>query len=353
MRKLILLVGLLATPDPTTRALIDSGHYKQARAILEPRVKANPNDAESAALLARVRLEFGDFDGAVQLAETATKLDASNAGYHAILAEAVGRSAQHASMFKQIGMARRYRAEEETALTLDAKNVDAREGLLEYYLNAPSIAGGDRKKADQMAEDIARIDAAAGYLAKATILVETKTTGDLESLYKQAIAAATTPLTKYRATVQLMNVHLAPKTQNLSAAEQDARALIALDPKRVAGYTGLAIVHAYGNHGAAIDAALGEAEKAVPDNCSPHYQAGRVLLQSNGDLARAEKYFRKFLTIEPEAGPNTWAHAHWRLGLVLEKQGRKREAVGELEEAVHLRPDLEDAKKDLKRLRTS
>jgi hypothetical protein len=36
---------------------------------------------------------------------------------------------------------------------------------------------------------------------------------------------------------------------------------------------------------------------------------------------------------------------------VLEKQGKRSEAVAEMETAVKLDPKLEDAKKDLKRLR--
>ena len=212
MRQLILVVGILTASDPATRALLDSGHYKQARAILEPRVKANPNDAEAAALLARVRLEFGDFDGAVQLAETATKLDGGNAAYHHILAEAVGRSAQRASIFKQLGMAKRYRAEEDTALRLDPKSIDAREGLLPYYLNAPSIAGGDRKKADQMADEIASIVSRAE---------------DAESRSGEA------------------------GRETVDRARSEARCR----------YTGLAIVHAFGHHGAELD----EAVRLKPD----------------------------------------------------------------------------------------
>jgi tetratricopeptide (TPR) repeat protein len=315
-------------------------------------VAASPQDAEAAALLARVRLEYGEFDAALSLAETATKLDPANGGYHAILAEAVGRVAQHASVFKQIGMAKRFRQEAEAAIRLDSKNVDAREGLMEYYLNAPSIVGGDRKKADAMAEEIAKVDPATGFLARATILVETKSTGDLESLYQQAIAAATTAETKYRATDELMNFYLASKTRKFDAAEQQAHALLALDPKRAGGYGGLVVAYVLGGRVGDIDGVLAEAERMVPDNLAPYYQAGRALFMQNTDLARAERYLRKYLTVEPEAGQATWAHAHWRLGLVLEKMGRRSDAIAEVEQAVRMKPDLEEAKKDLRRLRS-
>jgi tetratricopeptide (TPR) repeat protein len=352
MRLLSFAVVLwLAASDPATRALVESGHYKQARKILEARVAASPQDAEAAALLARVRLELNELDAALPLAETAVKLEPNTAGFHSLLAEAVGRIAQRASVFKQIGLAKRFRQEAETAIRLDPKNIDGRELMLAFYLNAPSMFGGDKKKADAMAEEIGRVDPAAGFLARGTIIVDTKGTGDLESLYKQAVAAATTPEMKYRATSELMNVYAAPKTQRLDAAEQEARALIALDPARVSGYIGLAIVYATGGRMADLDRTLGEGERAVPDNLAPYYQAGRVLLTRNTELPRAETYLRKYLTVEPEGGSATWAHAHWRLGLVLEKEGRRADAVAELEQAVRLKPDLDDARKDLKRLR--
>ena len=69
------------------------------------------------------------------------------------------------------------------------------------------------------------------------------------------------------------------------------------------------------------------------------------------DLPRAERYFKKYLSQDPEIGAATLAHAHWRLGLIYEKEGRKPEAIQEVQAAVNLKPDLDDAKKDLKRLK--
>jgi hypothetical protein len=59
-RLLPLLLGLCAASaageEGDLRPLLEAGHWKQARAVLEPRVKANPADAEAAALLSRVRV---------------------------------------------------------------------------------------------------------------------------------------------------------------------------------------------------------------------------------------------------------------------------------------------------------
>jgi len=73
---------LSAAIDQPTRTLIAEGHFKRALQILEPRVKANPRDAETAALLSQVRLALGDRDEAMRLAELAVKLEPANADYH-------------------------------------------------------------------------------------------------------------------------------------------------------------------------------------------------------------------------------------------------------------------------------
>jgi hypothetical protein len=62
---------------------------------------------------------------------------------------------------------------------------------------------------------------------------------------------------------------------------------------------------------------------------------------------------RKYLTQEREAGAPTHGVAQWRLGLVLEHQGRKADAIAAIEAAVKAEPSLDSAKKDLKRLKTS
>ncbi len=348
----VLGIGVEAAPDGATRALIEGGHWRQARAALEPRVKANPGDAEAAALLSRVRSTFGDLDGALALAESAVKLEPKNAEYRWQLAEVVGSLAQKAGVLKQFGLARRFRTEAEQAMALDPAFVDPRLGMISFYIQAPGIVGGDKKKAEQMAAEIARIDPAQGYLARAQVLTETKTDGDFATLYKQAYDAAKTPDVKWTAGVRLLNLHLAQKTQNLDAAEQQARALAQLDAHRVAAYNGLALVYAMRGNLTALDTTLADAERAVPDNFAPFYQAGRVLVTTaGGDLVRAERYLRKYLTIEPEPGQPGHAAAHWRLGQVLEKQNKKSEAIAEIEQAVRMNPSLEDAKKDLKRLK--
>ena len=97
---LLAVRAMTAAPDVALRTLVQDGHFKRALAALEPRVKANPNDAEAAALLSRVRLAFGERDEAVRLAERAATIEPGSVEYRWWLAEAIGRQAQRAGMLK-------------------------------------------------------------------------------------------------------------------------------------------------------------------------------------------------------------------------------------------------------------
>ncbi len=126
--------------------------------------------------------------------------------------------------------------------------------------------------------------------------------------------------------------------------------LIKLDPGRAAGYSALVFSYANQQKWKELDAILAEAEKNDPDGLSPFFQAGLQLALSGADNARAERYLRKYLTQEPEPNANRPSRAHWRLGQVLEKQGRKAEAIAEIQLATTQEPAFEPAKTDLKRL---
>src|SRR5262245_46142463 len=145
--------------EADVRSLIEAGHWKQARALLEPMVKAEPGNAEAAAQLSRVRVAFGDPEAAIALAESAVRLNGSVAEYHWLLARACGEHARHSGMVKGFGLAKRFRQESEKAITLDPKHIQSRLYLISYYAGAPAIAGGDKKKAEKIADEVASIDA--------------------------------------------------------------------------------------------------------------------------------------------------------------------------------------------------
>ena len=355
LRRLVIYLGAAVifsaaawSADAAPEALLEAGHFKRLRAWAEPRLAANPNDALAAFYVGTAKQETGDPVGALPLAEKAVGLDPNNARYHLLVANACIQQAQNAGMFKGMSLAHRFRDEASKAASLDPKSIDAREALMEFYFEAPGMAGGDKKKARALADEIGTIDAVRGLLAQANLAGKEKNSTKQDEWYQKAVTAAPHD---WRALVEAAGFYVSDASKKYDLAEKYALEALKGDEDRAAPYVVLALVYANAERWKDLDAIIARVEKNVPDDFGAHYQAGKVLIASGKDLPRAERYLRKYLTIPPEGGGPPWAGARWRLGQALEKEGKKSEAIAEMEEAVRLQPELKGAKEDLARLR--
>src|SRR5436305_6999070 len=346
---MLLSAGLCAAPAFTQSSkldeLLDAGHYKQVRRTLD---SSKNQDAETLYLLSKIKGAFHEHDEALRLAEAAVKANPNKAAYHLQLADVLSQDIDKVSLFKKMSLGSRIHSEIETAYKLEPKNTDCMWGMMRYYEQAPGIAGGSKEKAHQMAEEIGRINASTGYMAQAELARTEKQTEKLEELYLNAVKADPKNIS---ALVSLAGFYGSDAQKKYDLAERYAKQALDLDPSRTAPYSVSAQIAAVRQSWDKIDVWLSQSEQANHDDLNAFYQAGRTLLQLNQELGRAERYLRKYLTQEPEGLAPTLAAAHWRLALVLEKLGRKPEAVKELEESLRLQPDFENAKKDLKRLK--
>jgi tetratricopeptide (TPR) repeat protein len=337
------VLGQPAEPEK----LIEVGHWKRARAMVEARLQQAPQDAAAYFLLSQIRYAFGDRAAPLMLAEKAVALDGNVAKYHRQLAEALGVQAQHAGPLQQILLARRFRKEIDLALELDPGDIQALRDLMEFYLLAPGIAGGDSRQAMATAQRIGRIDRAAGFLAQARIADFHKQAAEMESLLRQA-AQAQPP--SYHAYIELGQFYLGSDHRNLEAAESAAKEALKLDRGRVEAYAILAIVYSEHGESEALDRMVAEASHYNADDRAPYYRAADNLLRNRRDPARAERYLRAYLEQEPEGNEPPASQAHWKLGLALEAEGRQAEALMEWREAVRLDPASPAAQR-LKQLR--
>lgn len=355
LRRLATVLALLfasyagrAVAADSVATLMDEGHYRRAQALIDARAAAQPDDPTTLYLRARMMLVKGDAAGALPLAEHAASLAPKNADHRYLVAQCVGTQAQRAGALKALGLAKRFKREAEAALALDPRNGETYEGLIEFYSVAPGLAGGSDKRAVALAETLVAIDPARGRLAQARLCFRDKQVARGEAALRQALAADPN---SYRVRMTLARFLADDTRQKWVEAEEHARAAQAMAPGRIAAYAALAGLYAHLQRWDDLERILAAAEQAVPENLSAHYQAARTLLGDDREPARAEGLLRKYLTQEPEVGAPTLAHAHWRLGLVIEKQGRRPEALAEVQTALRLKPDLDDAKKDLKRLK--
>ncbi len=294
--------------------LIEAGHWKKARAIAEARLREDPRDALASFLLSQIRNAFGDRESPLVFAEKAVSLDGGVAKYHRQVAEVLGVKAQHSGIFQQLVLARRFKKEIDTAIALDPADLQALRDLMEFYLLAPGIAGGDKTKAAAIAGRIASIDPAEGFSAKARLAAFRGDRGQVEELLRKAVEKEPR---RYQSRIALANFYSA----NPEAVEQ-ARQAVKLDPGRVEAYAILARAYAARGQWAELDSILVVAEKEAPDDLVPYYRAAEALWESNRAVDRATRYLRKYVGSEPEGNEPTLSEAHRKLDTLQPKRQR-------------------------------
>lgn len=342
---IIAALALAAPADPADQ-LVEDGHFKRARALVEPRLRANPADAHAHYLMARIQRAFGRMDEASAQAEEAVRLEPRNPEHHNVLSQIYGKQAQRAGMFKAFGLARSFKRENAAVLALDPNHAEGLYALVTFSLEAPGVVGGDKAKARATANRLVTLEPVMGWLARS----------ELAEMQNDRAAMEQALLKAYEVDRRHPRVLLAlggyyQGQQRLREAERYAREALAVAPQRSAPYRLLAGIAAQEVRLAELEQILSDAEKSVPDDLMPFAIAAHTLQGKQRELTVAERYFRKYLSQEPEGGCVSHAVVRSDLALVLEKQGRTAEAVRELEAALREMPSLEQAQKDLKRLR--
>ena len=312
MRLALLLAAFAAAAPAQTQpeSLIEAGHWKRARALVDPQLRRDPNDPLANFFASQIGAAFGGRENPLLLAEKAVSLDGSVAKFHRQLAEMTGALAEHANVFQQIVLARRFTKELDRALELDPTDIQALSDRIEYYLLAPGIVGGDKTQANAVAARIARIDAAEGFAAQARIASFEKRDDRAGALLNRAIAADPG---KYKIWIALARTQQAPG--HLPDAEAAARRAIALDDSRAAGYSILAAILARQNRKQELQELLQRSDSAVPDDLTPHYRAGEALLAS-GHPGEAARQLQTYLTQEPEGNEPDPEEARRLLGSI-------------------------------------
>ncbi len=345
-----ILLVTLASARPAAQGaeeLIKSGHYKRARAIVQQRLQANPNDAETLWLAAWIKQIWGDRDAALEHAQRAVAAKPRDARYRLRLAEIYGDMAQKAGIFQRLSLVNKFKQEIDATLAIDPANVRALRDAMEYYMVAPSIAGGNQDEGRKIPDRISRINPVEGLLAQIWLVRFEKQNDRIEPLYRRALEIDPN---NFEVRASYGTYLTSDASKKYPEAEQHGRAAVRIAPDRAGGYTVTARALAGQRKWKELDQILVEAEKAVPDNLAPYYQAAQVCLDGGVEPVRSERYVRKYLGIEPEAAAPGHARARWLLGRALAAQGRTAEAVAEYKQSVQMDPNS-PAKDELARVK--
>ena len=293
-------------------SLFEQGLLGEAQASFERLQLTDPQRADTYYYLGLIQQSRGEYMQAADFFEEAVSRDVQRSKYYQGLGEAYGSAAQNVSFLKQMRLAGKIRDAFERAVELDGDNIEARSGLITYYLNAPSIAGGGDDKAMEQAREIGKRDTYRGHLS-------------LASIYQSQ--------------------------QDEPAAMREYRAAIAISPDEMSAYLALGI---YLTNQERFDEAMQTYDSALQKNMNDMgviYQVGRTASISGLYLERGVAAFSRYLDYTPKPDEPGLDWANYRLGLVYQHQGKFEQARNHFQQALMLNADHPEAKKALKKLK--
>jgi tetratricopeptide (TPR) repeat protein len=190
-------LGLLLAGQPgradvvvEARALIEGHRLPEAREPLEKLLAREPDNLEARLLLARVYNGVGRRDEGIELLEPAVAAHPADARVLGLYGgQCLLRAGELGLGLRALRLARRGRDLMERAVLLAPNDISYREGLVDFYRQAPMVAGGSLEKARGHAEAITRLDPVRGGAWEAAILVQEKRFPEAMAACDQALAA--------------------------------------------------------------------------------------------------------------------------------------------------------------------
>ena len=260
----------------------------------------------------RAAIRRGDTERAIALLERAVRQTPRSAEAHYYLAGAYGRKAQSGGMIAGARYASKVKAEFEKAVAINPRYVEARFGLVQFYAVAPGLMGGSYDKALEHARAILAVDPVLGHRARSFVYSQQKKPELARKEYVDAIREHP-------------------------------------ESAKARGYFGQYLANVEKNYPAAL-AELEAALKLDASYMAAFYHLGRTAALGNVSLPRGEEALTRYLAYTPTDNEPPHAAAHYYLGAIYEKQGKKTEARRRYQTALRLDPSMKQAAEALKRM---
>ncbi len=168
-------------------AFFEAGQINQAEKHFKEMLQTTNENPEVYYYLGKIAFQKDQYDNALEYFEKAIALNSNDARFHEMLGETLGLKAQQAGMIKGAMLLRKVKTAFEKALSLNPDSLMAKEGLFMIHLFAPSVAGGDEKKAMELFEIIQKQNPAHGHLAQALVHLKQNQLAEAETAFDQAV----------------------------------------------------------------------------------------------------------------------------------------------------------------------
>ena len=323
----------------------ESKDYSSAEKSFLKLLVSEKNNSELYYYLGRIAFERNEFDDANKQFEKAIELNSNNSKYHMWMGHSFGRKAMGASILKQAGYARKCKKYYEKAVELDPYNIEAKESILEFYLQAPKIIGGGREKAEFQANEIKKIDVISGISAWGKIYSYYKETEKAVTHFTLAIQHHPEEMIPYYG---LFNLYYS-MGDYIEAADIATQQLEINDTTAVIHYNLGNAQQRSGMYEQALDSYYKTLE--LDENYNQVlYQIGRLAAISGKYLDIGKKNLNRFISLSTTMGDSWLAWAYYRLGGIEEHLNSNANAITSYQQALKLNKDFEEAKKALNAL---
>ena len=227
-------------------------------------------------------------------AEACIKAAPESAKCHHALGRLYSGAALSSGLINGVKYASRIKEEFAKTVALEPANFSARRDLIQFYLQAPGLAGGSMRKAIEHSDAHGKIDAMQGQILRADIYIYEKEFAKAEALLA-TIKPAGDDMTIRTVSQAWVGLGFAMINNKQSAKAQILfERLLAADMNNALMHFGLGRAQLENN---AVDAAITSLERAlkIDSKLNAHYRLG-IAYQTKGDKPKAIASLQKFLT---------------------------------------------------------
>ncbi|MGD0907287.1 MAG: tetratricopeptide repeat protein [Candidatus Acidiferrales bacterium] len=296
--------GRAQTPLSDAQRDYNAGRFNRVVDSLTSAVVTSPNDASLLSLLGESYYQLRDYTRAVAEVERAVQIAPKNSEYHDLLGRCYGRKAEESVFLNAMSWARKTHKEFEIAVQLDPSNFEAQRDLIRYEMNAPGIVGGGDDKALKRIDDLEKIDALEGQLARGEFFATKKRTSEADPVFTKILESNPSRIGVYFEVADYYRDR--QNTEKMSEAIEAAERIDSND-RRLKYYRGVVQVMK-GKKSSDAEILLKSYIATVPNNSDlPSHASAREWLgkyyESQGRYSEAAQEYRVSLIQEPHNKP--------------------------------------------------